>query len=1457
MIHTMNLRIPFVCACLLCAFIISQTDAYSKKPKNKKVIKQKTVHVAEKKKPNMLMPQPTEIPPFHKEGRKRYSRLAWIDTVHRIEPGKDWRTVEANNRVQMSVQRAARLSEKKEKALADTRLQTLANGRLTGFWWERGSADQSGSAANSEYDTRTDTIISRSASGNIWKATLEGNDWKIIDDADRLNYRLRLIANNKDRLLRWTDMTAEYSDDWGKKWQSASELKGLKESREKYSWGSIERLMRAKDIVYLITREWNGDPWGAKWVLYRSNDFGKTYTQIYTTMKDFTLWTNGEFSSNAYYISEGVLNKIAPNGTTSVLSTLPAANCQISGGFDDGKSLYLYAYADGNLYKSNNGAKAWNLQGKTADGNITFVSQSDHNLVTCGFVDCYRSNDGGKTWNVINTWGEYYSQPESKLHADIMNISSFFDKSGKEVILVCCHGGLYVSYDKLQTLRNLSLKNHNISQYYSTITSFFEPDIIYAGSQDQGYQRSEIDTTTNVLNFQQVISGDYGHFVSADSGRTFWMTYPGFLTYLPEPRKGGLTAWWDYTSKGQLWMAPMMADPDNPAAVFMCGGAPENQTGGRLYHIKSVNGTAQATVQPFNFGSQLTAANYSPKNKKVRFVMTSNLDFYATVDGGKTWSSKSSKALPGGHYFYGNCILPSPNDERRVYVSGSGYSGAGVFRSTDYGATWTALDGNAPNTLFYRIVCTPDEKFIFAATEAGPYVYSMDEKKWYDMYGMQPNGAPDQTYWSVEYVAPINVVRFCTYGRGVWDFEIANLKPEVLVKVQGKMSELCENQPVTFSAQPIHAGKKPQYIWKLNGTEVAKTKTKQYTFTGLKNGDKVLCEIISSSNNNTTVSVPITVQLRPSVNIGVQSEVTVDANTGIPSSVKAIKTGELKSPKIRWIVEGDTLNSNTDILTGVTLKRGDLIRCEYYSQTECSNPSISAFSIGIADFNNSIAAVNNPIKFTNRTPYSEERIWDFGDGTFSSLANPYKIYTKSGEYTVTLTVKPGNTFYSKKIVVGSVATVPYANNFEENDGGFQTVSMIGDGSDKWEWGANETGKKFMNGKSGIVEGKKGWITNIGKGQGIRGNVYALETPPFTFAVAEGDYHLGFSFRQMASDGGGMNVQVSTNKGTTWSILGSKDDTLAQNWYNNANLWSLEGAGFNHFSMDVQKSSIKINQFIGKSDVRFRFVNATTNIDEDGVILDEIYITGKAVKKNSPVEQIITSSPEIIRAKQKVDFYSSTGKIMGTIENLSDKELGTVTLSIVKSGKSSFTISTDKRLLADKVFYINGDTNLLKADCRVTLYYTAEEIEGWEKTAGFARNALGIVSSAIAIEADAQIKELSQLSNGTAFTNDYYVSGLVSGDIAGGYAITSAHGLTGITEHESNAKYVYPNPVHDILKITLANVEAIEIRDVEGRVMFIKNIENNAVSVQELPSGVYVCNLISGGRTVQSLKIVKR
>ena len=104
-----------------------------------------------------------------------------------------------------------------------------------------------------------------------------------------------------------------------------------------------------------------------------------------------------------------------------------------------------------------------------------------------------------------------------------------------------------------------------------------------------------------------------------------------------------------------------------------------------------------------------------------------------------------------------------------MIIGGSGYSNSPVYISHNHGESFIPLHEGLPNTLVFKLAGTPNDEYFFAATEVGPYVYITEEDMWSDLSGIS---APDQTYWSVEYIPDLNTARFGTYGRGIWDFII-------------------------------------------------------------------------------------------------------------------------------------------------------------------------------------------------------------------------------------------------------------------------------------------------------------------------------------------------------------------------------------------------------------------------------------------------------------------------------------------------------------------------------------------------------------------------------------------------------------------------------------------------------------------------------------------------------------
>jgi hypothetical protein len=105
-----------------------------------------------------------------------------------------------------------------------------------------------------------------------------------------------------------------------------------------------------------------------------------------------------------------------------------------------------------------------------------------------------------------------------------------------------------------------------------------------------------------------------------------------------------------------------------------------------------------------------------------------------------------------------------------VFICGTGFSNAGVYESTNGGSTFSALSTGLPASTVFEVALDNNEQFLFAATSEGPYVYVFDDAQWYSLMGAD---TPILDFNTVDIVAN-NVVRFGTYGRGVWDFEVTN-----------------------------------------------------------------------------------------------------------------------------------------------------------------------------------------------------------------------------------------------------------------------------------------------------------------------------------------------------------------------------------------------------------------------------------------------------------------------------------------------------------------------------------------------------------------------------------------------------------------------------------------------------------------------------------------------------------
>jgi hypothetical protein len=729
-----------------------------------------------------------------REDREQNDRRdEWIEGMHRTEPGINWRVIERENQEARTLVRA-RSGKWKGEHTSIQGSDTIA-GILRGNWQERGSANQAGRIVYADVDVARGMIYAASAAGNVWRGTVDGTNWTSLNDGMRFNGIIMLkqiISGGNRRLLALHNSPASlhYSDDDGVTWQLAGGLDTIAR------WGSFARgvVAGSGDTIYALGEEWDYQQWRSIITVYRSTDAGSSFSNIMRTVgsvRNFDLWAStakgGVSGSTVLLMHNDSIFRIRPNGGMDPFSVIQgfdvssARACYLicTGA---GLTLRLYAVIDRDtaaqwIASTDRGA-SWNHRGYSVrpfSRNSMTASGGGSENVFIGGVECFRSYDGGRNWSKRNDWWTYYDDPEFELHADIFGIHTIYDPDtgGEMIHLISCDGGLFMSLDDIQTVSNLSMNGLNVSQYYSTYTRRTDGKVVYAGSQDQGLQFAALDNG-GVLKFDQVISGDYGHLTSGDSGRTFWCNYPGFAMYRSGSGAGAGMPQWTFEGNQQLWLPPIAADPANPRIAYVANG--NAQDGAYLVRLRATTNTLISAEQlPYDFSEdgsngQISAIAISPINPNYRYVLTTAGVFFRSSDAGASWNRTDTSFVgPGNHYFYGASIVPSRKNLGRVYIGGSGYSNAGAFVSNDHGATFDSITTGLPRTLIYSMSSDVDEKYVVAATEAGPMLFDVQSKQWYDMAG---ETAPDQTYWSVEFVDTIHTIRFGTHGRGIWDFAI-------------------------------------------------------------------------------------------------------------------------------------------------------------------------------------------------------------------------------------------------------------------------------------------------------------------------------------------------------------------------------------------------------------------------------------------------------------------------------------------------------------------------------------------------------------------------------------------------------------------------------------------------------------------------------------------------------------
>ncbi len=746
------------------------------------------------------------------EGEGSDAKERWHQMIHRAAPGTDWEAIDNQTRLQ--------IFEKRNGVNTSLRTsETFGNGNLTGEWIELGSNNNAGNLGTLDYDKAANKVYGISGGGTIWQGNLDGSSWTSLnEDIQFRNGILKVVDNGAGTkfIVAAINKDLYYSSDNGVTWTAS-----VMDVTSVDNWGEPTEIVGLDDgTIYYMRRVWDPSPWAPRMWVYRSTDFGVNFTKIATYDPVGTEWVNSNHTklwlplggTTVFVLHQGK-ELYTINGTTSKLrgtNTILAQEVWLDlEGNISGTDTTLYALMEkSDVYKSIDMGATWTFQGSTPvdTWGVGFsVSPFDATKLYMGAVECYRSYNSGATWTKVNTWQNYYSN-NNYIHADIMDIESYEKTDGTQFTLVANHGGLHASYDNLLTTTNAGAAGLNIGQFYDVRTDPLNSNYVYGGTQDQGHQRTSVaSAATGPVDFTQVISGDYGHTSFSRNDQSLWTVYPfGWVTYYHNPQTSSISA--SYTVEGtdppvSDWIYPTSETVD-PAdnSIYVAGGDITNGPGSHLVTLtaNASGNSISATQFSYDFlansnsgSSAISAIEPSYVDANRLYVATDDGTFFYSNNGGTTWNKTASFTGPGEYWLYGATIFASTVTSNLVYFGGSGYSNDPIWKSTDGGVTFTSMSNGLPSLLVHEIVANDTETLLFAATDVGPYVYVVADDSWYSMMG---TSAPLQRYYSVEYVDSDQLVRFGTYGRGIWDFQITSQPlPVELISFD---VQLLENQRV-------------------------------------------------------------------------------------------------------------------------------------------------------------------------------------------------------------------------------------------------------------------------------------------------------------------------------------------------------------------------------------------------------------------------------------------------------------------------------------------------------------------------------------------------------------------------------------------------------------------------------------------------------------------------------------
>ncbi len=442
---------------------------------------------------------------------------------------------------------------------------------------------------------------------------------------------------------------------------------------------------------------------------------------------------------------------------------------------------------DGGLYRSDDGGENWDFVNPSHSlwqrpwyYMHIFADPRDENVVYILDVEAFKSTDGGHLFNKVK-------MP----HGD--NHGLWIDPRDTRRMIASNDGGVTVTLDGGKNWTRED--NQPTAQFYHVTTDNATPYRVYGAQQDTGTvaiaSRSD-DGSIDRSDWYDVGGGEAGYIAPypPDPNIVYAADYQGNITRF-DKHIGQVKA---ITEQPELsdaygaenlehrfqWTAPVMISVHDPNTLYHAGERLFKTTDGGVHWVaispdltrndKSKQHVSGGDITLDDSGTEyydtIFALAESPITKGLLWVGTDDGLIQITRDEGKNWANITPKDLPEWSRI--SQIDASPFDAGTAYVAAERHQSDDlkpyIYKTSDYGQSWTKLTSGIPDGSFVRVVRVDPKRrgLLYAGTENGIFVSFNDGADWRSLKLNLPTTPVH------DLVVKDNDLVVATHGRAFW-----------------------------------------------------------------------------------------------------------------------------------------------------------------------------------------------------------------------------------------------------------------------------------------------------------------------------------------------------------------------------------------------------------------------------------------------------------------------------------------------------------------------------------------------------------------------------------------------------------------------------------------------------------------------------------------------------------------